>query len=77
MALIHPFSWEIIPWISVEDVPSSQAIPHMVSTTAFRQAGFNPAESVPNWLTFPPAIVLHGRPLFQTGPSKGMSRERT
>lgn len=24
MALIHPLSWEITPWISVEDVPSSQ-----------------------------------------------------
>jgi hypothetical protein len=67
--MIHPFSWEITPWMSVKDVPSSQMIPHRVSTTAFRQAGFNPVESAPNWLTFPPAIALHGRPLFQTDPS--------
>jgi len=61
MDLIHPLSWDIIPWISFEDAPSSQLIPHMVSTTAFRQAGLSPAESAPNWLTLPPAIVLHER----------------
>jgi len=60
MDLIHPLNWDIIPWISVEDAPSSQLIAHMVSTTAFRQTGLSPVELALNWLTLPPAIVLHG-----------------